>query len=110
VAVNELAFGPRRFHSLPRSVAQGRVVPVATNRRARLLGLALLDAADAGSGLLIPRCRAVHTAWMRFPLDLHFLDARGLPVVVRRAVGPWRFAFEPRARSVLELPAGGVVS
>ena len=81
------------------------MVPVATSRQARLLGLALLDATDAGAGLLIPRCRAVHTAGMRFPLDLHFLDAHGLPVTVHRAVGAWRFAFEPDAHSVLEVPA-----
>ena len=105
-AVNAPASGPRRFRSLPWArLAGGRAVPVATSARARLLGLALLDAADAGDGLLIPRCRAVHTVGMRFALDLHFLDARGLPVAVRRAVRPGRFAYESRARSVLELPA-----
>lgn len=81
------------------------VVPVAASRRSRLIGLALLSRAQAGAGLLIPRCRAVHTLGMRFAVDLHFLDSSGAPVSIRRAVPARRFAFERRARSVLELPA-----
>ena len=105
--MNEPASGPRRFRFLPRvRLAGGRAVPVATSRLARLLGLALLDAGNAGNGLLIPHCCAVHTVGMRFALDLHFLDSRGQPVAVRRAVGPRRFAFEAHAQSVLEVPSG----
>ena len=33
----------------------------------------LLDRHRAPEGLLIPRCRSVHTYGMRFPLDLLFL-------------------------------------
>jgi uncharacterized membrane protein (UPF0127 family) len=72
-----------------------------------LIGMALLDRRSAGAGLLIPRCRAVHTLGMRFALDLHFLDAGGATVSIRRAVPAGRLAFERRARSVLELPAEG---
>jgi hypothetical protein len=46
---------------------------------------------------------------MRFELDVHFLDAQGLPVSVRHRVRPRRVAFERRARSVLELPSPGEV-
>jgi hypothetical protein len=81
-------------------------VPVATSIRSRLLGLALLDGDRAGDGLLIPRCRAVHTCGMRFALDLRFLDGAGATISVRRAVPPHSLAFERRARSVLEVPAG----
>lgn len=84
----------------------GRVVPVAASVRARLLGLALLDRSAAPHGLLIPRCRSVHTVGMRFALDLHFLDAQGTAVSIRRAVPPGRIVREPLARSVLELAAG----
>jgi uncharacterized protein len=96
---------PRRFRRLPVAILpEGHVVPIASSRRARLLGLALLDRRRA-AGLLIPNCRAVHTVGMRFALDLHFLDGEGLPVSVRRAVPPGRFARERHARSVLELPS-----
>jgi uncharacterized protein len=79
---------------------------VALSRRARLLGLALLDRRDAGTGLLLPGCRGVHTFGMRFPLDLVFLDCELRQVSLRRAVPPGRVAFERRAQAVLELPAG----
>jgi uncharacterized protein len=81
-------------------------VPVAVSRRARLLGLALLDRRRAGAGLLIPGCRSVHTFGMRFALDLVFLDFELRPIAFRRSVPPGRFAFERRAQAVLELPAG----
>ena len=85
----------------------GRRVLVASTRRSRLLGLALLDRDAAGAGLLIPGCRSVHTFGMRFGLDLVFLDGAMGPVSVRRRVPPGRVALERGARAVLELPAGG---
>jgi uncharacterized membrane protein (UPF0127 family) len=83
----------------------GRRVPVAATRRARLLGLSLLGRRAAGAGLLIPGCRSVHTFGMRFPLDLVFLDFNLRPMSRRRAVPAGRIAFERHAQAVLELPA-----
>ncbi len=80
-------------------------VPVATSARSRLLGLAYLDREHAGAGLLIPRCRSVHTFGMRFALDLVFLDEGFSPIEVRRGVLPRRVARAGRAAMVLELPA-----
>ena len=96
---------PRRFRREPRAELRGCRVPVALSRRARLLGLALLDRSAAGAGLLLPGCRSVHTFGMRFPVDLVFLDLDLREVSLRRAVPPRRIAFERRARAVLELPA-----
>jgi uncharacterized protein len=80
-------------------------VPIADRPVARLLGLALLDRDRAGAGLLIPRCRAIHTFGMRFPIDVVFLDCAGEPVSRRRAIPPCCVVVEQRAASVLELPA-----
>ena len=93
-----------RFDRLPTAAVLGHEVPVARGPRARLLGLALLDRERAGAGLLIPRCSAVHTFGMRFPLDLVFLDREGRVSSARRAVPPRRFARDPCAAAVLELP------
>jgi hypothetical protein len=82
----------------------GRAVPVATTQLARLLGLALLAPRRAGDGLLIPRCRAVHTFGMRFPVHVVFLDRARRPISVRGALPPRRFASDWRAAAVLELP------
>ncbi|HZJ29497.1 MAG TPA: DUF192 domain-containing protein [Solirubrobacterales bacterium] len=98
---------PRRFRSLPLVEVGGLWVPLARGVRARALGLARLERADAGPGLLIPRCSSVHTFGMRFELCVLFLDADG--EVLRRidALPPRRFAGCRGADSVLELPAGG---
>jgi uncharacterized membrane protein (UPF0127 family) len=95
----------RRFESLPRCTVSGHEVPVAVGFRSRLLGLALLDRPAAGSGLLIPRCAAVHTFGMRFALDVYFLGPGGEILDLRRAVPPRRFVAHPGAVAVLELPA-----
>jgi uncharacterized membrane protein (UPF0127 family) len=96
---------PFRFRGLQRAELAGRSVPVAATALSRLLGLALLRASRAGEGLLIPRCRSVHTFGMRFPLHLIFLDDRRAPISVRGSAPPNRVFRDPRADSVLELPA-----
>jgi uncharacterized protein len=80
-------------------------VPVAVGFRARLLGLALLDRADAGPGLLIPRCSSVHTFGMNFALDVYFLGGDGEILEARRGVPPRRLLACRGAVAVLEIPA-----
>lgn len=98
---------PRRLHRLPRADLGGALdVRLAATPRARLLGLALLDAEQvAGMGLLLPRTRSVHTFGMRFALDLVWLDGDGRVVRVDRAVPPRRLRSCRAARAVLELPS-----
>ncbi len=60
-------------------------------------------------GLLFPRCRGLHTCFMRFPLDVFFLDAEGQVVAVTRNLRPWRLLLGPvEARHVLETMAGAL--
>src|SRR5256885_8101099 len=60
----------------------------------------------AGEGLLLSPAPAIHTAFMRFPIDALFLD-RDLRVLdVVEQLGPWRVASKRRAHAVLELAAG----
>jgi uncharacterized protein len=83
----------------------GFEVPLATTRLSRLLGLALLSRERAGPGLLIPRCRSVHTLGMLFHLDLLFLDSGGRVIELRRDVPPGRVIRCREAAAVLELPS-----
>jgi uncharacterized membrane protein (UPF0127 family) len=94
-----------RFDRLPYRFVYDREVPVATGFRARTLGLSHLDREDAGPGLLIPRCSAVHTFGMRFALDVHFLDAEGRVLSSRLSVPPRRFVAHRGPAAVLEIPA-----
>jgi uncharacterized protein len=80
-------------------------VEVARTRTRRLLGLAFRRGPPPG-GLLIPRCRSVHTFGMRFAIDIVWLAAGGRVVRVDRAVPPGRVRSCPEAVEVLELGAG----
>ena len=98
---------PPRLASLPARVLPGGIrLAAARSGRARLLGLSFVDPFAPGHGLLLPRCRSVHTFGMRFALDLVWLDAAGRPVRVDRCVPPRRVASCRRARAVVEVPAG----
>ena len=58
------------------------------------------------SAVLPSNSPGVHTLWMRFAIDVVFLDSRGIVLEVAANVAPWRFALAPpRARYVLELDA-----
>ena len=95
---------PLRFRRLPTAEVSSRRLPVAVTLLSRLLGLALLRPERAGEGLLIPRCRSVHTFGMRFPIHVVFLGPAMAPVSVRGSVGANRVLREPGATAVVELP------
>lgn len=82
-------------------------VEVADSFWRRLLGLMFRPALPPGRGLLLQPCRQVHTCWMRFPIDVVFLDRQGRVVAVHREMPPGRIgAVVPGAWAALELPAG----
>ena len=79
---------------------------VAESFAARLRGLLGRRALQAGEGMLIRRESSVHTFFMRFAIDVVFLDADSRVLRVDANVGPWRLKACRGARSVLELAAG----
>lgn len=72
----------------------------------RMRGLLGREALPAGEGLLLHPAPSIHTAFMRFPIDVVFLDRESVVVRVVERLVPWRAASAPRARSALELKAG----
>lgn len=63
---------------------------VAETLSARLRGLIGRRGLPPGRGLLIPRCNAIHTLFMRFAIDATFLDRQGRVVKVVRNIRPGR--------------------
>ena len=59
-----------------------------------------------GEGLLLRPARAVHTWFMRFPIDAVFLDGEGRVLKIAADLRPWRAAGCRGARAVLELSSG----
>jgi uncharacterized membrane protein (UPF0127 family) len=81
-------------------------VELAMTSAERRKGLLGRDAMAPRSALVITRCAAVHTFWMRFPIDVAFVDSSGIVKKVVEDLGPWRMAGALFASSVIEFPAG----
>ena len=64
----------------------------------------------AAQGLLIEPCAGVHTFWMKYPLDLVFLDRNSRVLDICENVAPWSTRAARGARKTLELMAGGVAA
>ena len=81
-------------------------VEVAGNTWERMRGLLGRGGLDSGKGLLVPHCSAVHTMFMRFPVDVVYLDRNMTVCGLRENMVPFRFSSCPGASKVLELAAG----
>ena len=73
---------------------------------ARLRGLLGRSGLSSGEGMLLRPAASVHTAFMRFTIDVVFLDRDSRVLKVAAELAPWRTAGCRGARAVLELPAG----
>jgi uncharacterized protein len=77
---------------------------------ARMRGLLGRDGLEPGTGMLIDAAPSVHMFFMRFPIDVVFLDRDRRVVGVRHGLRPWRVAGARRAVAALELPAGAAAA
>ena len=74
-----------------------------------MLGLIGRDSLRDGEGMLFERCRAIHTFFMRTPIDVLFLDEHYRIVRVIENLRPWRpLVACASASRVVELAAGSV--
>lgn len=72
----------------------------------RMRGLLGRDGIDPGEGLLIRPTNSVHMFFMRFAIDVVFLDRELVVQKIVEALAPWRMAGCRGANAALELPAG----
>jgi uncharacterized membrane protein (UPF0127 family) len=87
-----------------RVVAESVIVADSTMRRLRgLLGKGDLP---SGQGILLRPAWSIHTAFMRFPIDVVFLDADQVVVKIVPRLAPFKTASCRGAREVIELRAG----
>jgi uncharacterized membrane protein (UPF0127 family) len=87
--------------------AVATLVELAVTRSDRRRGLLGRDALDMSAALVLAPCFAIHTMFMRFPIDVVFLNRDGRVRTIIRNVQPWRMVASPRAYAAVEL-AGGV--
>jgi uncharacterized membrane protein (UPF0127 family) len=83
-------------------------VEVALTRAARRRGLLERDSLDPAAALVLSPCIAVHTAFMRFAIDVIFVDKEGHVTRTVKRLVPWRIAASFRAHATIELPAGAL--
>ncbi len=66
---------------------------LATLWKDRLIGLMGRRNLEPDEGIVIQPCESIHTHWMRFAIDVVFIDVKGIVVKVCPNVRPWRVRF-----------------
>jgi hypothetical protein len=94
--------------NLTRGTILATNLEVAGSGERRRKGLLGRDGLPPGEGLWIVPCESVHTFFMRFPIDLVYLDKENRIRKVRSAVPAWRLSACLSAHSIIELPAGTI--
>jgi uncharacterized protein len=103
---------PKRIliRNLTRNTVLATAAAVADTGPTRNVGLLRHTKLDPGDGLWIVPCESVHTFFMKFAIDLVYLDKKKRVKKVRHAVPAWRLSACLTAHSVLELPAGAAAA
>ena len=95
--------------NVTRGESLGDRIRWANTRWLRLRGMLGRPEPGPGEGLLIEPSRGVHMFWMKYPLDIVFLDPDGTVVALYPELRPWaRSRVHREARYALELRAGTI--
>lgn len=98
------------MQNVTRGTQLGCSIELADTSAKRRTGLLSKSELAAGEGIWITPCEAVHCFFMKFAIDVLFLDRKR---IVRKAVAelrPWRVSGCLVAHSTLELPSGAIRS
>ena len=98
-----------RVANLTRGTSVADRCRVASSLRERTVGLLATPSLEAGGGLLIERTQSIHMFFMRYPIDVAFIDRDGMVRRVLSGLRPWRVVWWARgARDCVELPVGAI--
>lgn len=76
----------------------------------RIAGLLKHTQLQVGEGLWIVPCESVHTFFMKFSLDLVYIDRKRVVCKTVSNLAPWRTSMYLAAHSIVELPAGTIAA
>ena len=97
--------------SFSNSKILGQDVVIANTWQMRTKGLIGRAKLNSGKGLLIPNCKAIHTWFMKFPIDVVFLDKNYRVIKTVSGLKPFRLLFGGRrVQHTLELPSDTINS
>lgn len=75
----------------------------------RLKGLMFEKSFGDKDGVMLDPCNSIHNFFVKFPIDVIFLDKKNRIVKIIRGFKPWRISFiYLRSKKVLELPLGTI--
>jgi len=95
-----------KVQNASRHVELGWKIRRAASWTERAVGLLSTPALRAGDGLWISPCKSIHTFFMRYPIDVLFLDDGGR-VLYQKTFQPWRISgWHAKSHGVLELASG----
>lgn len=97
-----------RVRNITRGTSLGDSIDAARTSKARRTGLLKHERLDEGAGLWIVPCESIHTFFMKFTIDVLYLDRQRRVRKAVREIPPWRMSMCLLAHSVLELPPGTV--
>jgi uncharacterized membrane protein (UPF0127 family) len=98
-----------KAHNIRNGSELSRNVAVADNLFKRMKGLLGKSEMEEGESLWIKQCNSIHTFFMKFPIDVIFLNKRNQVISTIENLQPNRLTrLYPKAVSVLELPAGTI--
>jgi uncharacterized membrane protein (UPF0127 family) len=93
-----------RLAGCGRQLADAELADTALRRMKGLLGR---EGLVEGGGLVLTPCNSVHTWFMRFAIDVLFIDGAGTVLRAVRTMRPFQLAWGGfRAKTTIELPAG----
>ncbi len=101
--------GKYRVRNATRDVSLADASDRAANPISRGKGLIGRKSLLPGQGLIIQPCNSIVMFFMRFSLDVVFVDANGAVCHLLREIKPWRTSSIVRgSKYVVELPAGTI--
>ena len=77
---------------------------VANNLISRMVGLMFRKVMDKEEALIFYLAPSIHTCFMRFPIDLIFLDKERKIIRICEALKPWRAVLCAKSFITIELP------
>jgi hypothetical protein len=98
-----------RITNVTRGTTVAERARVASSMRDRMVGLLATAEVAPGEGLLIERTSSIHMFFMRYAIDVVFVDGKGRVTKAVSRLRPWRVVWWARgARDCLELRAGAL--
>ena len=96
------------MRNITRGVVLADSADLADTSAKRRTGLLKHTGLEPGEGLWIVPCESVHSFFMKFTIDVLYLDRTRKVRGLRANMKPWRLSACLPAHSVLELPAGTI--